>query len=239
MSIDAKMDRSTAEVAAAKDGASDDTATRVLNAAGFIFAEKGFKNATVREICRAARVNLASINYHFRDKERLYIETVKRAAQLRVEQAPMPQWPPGTPTAIKLRSFVYTILTRMLSVEQAPWQVRLMQREVLSPTSACRELVEDYIRPQFELLQRIIGEAVPPDTPAHLRRKIAFSVIGQCLHYRLTGEVVGMLVPADELRARFTIDELADHIAAFSLAALGLAPPLGQGAAVTKSTDGT
>jgi AcrR family transcriptional regulator len=227
MSVDEKRNR----VGLADDSAADDTATRVLNAAGLIFAEKGFKDATVREICRAAGVNLASVNYYFRDKERLYIETVKRAAQLRMEQAPMPAWPPATPTAIKLRSFIHTILTRMLSVERAPWQVRLMQREVLAPSSACRELVEGYIRPQFELLQRIISEAVPPDTPAHARRKIAFSVIGQCLHYRLTGEVVGMLVPPDELTTRFTIDELADHIAAFSLAALGLAPPLGQSAA--------
>jgi TetR/AcrR family transcriptional regulator, regulator of cefoperazone and chloramphenicol sensitivity len=231
MSIDAKTDLSLAPIVVENKSASDDTATRVLNAAGLIFAEKGFKNATIREICSAAGVNLASVNYHFRDKERLYIETVKRAAQLRVEQAPMPQWPAGTSTATKLRSFVHTILTRMLAVEQAPWQVRLMQREVLAPTSACRELVEDYIRPQFELLLRILGEVVPPETPAHMRRKIAFSVIGQCLHYRLTGEIVGMLVPADELRARFTVDELADHIAAFSLAALGLAPPMGQSAA--------
>ena len=89
MSIDAKTNRAAAEVTSPYL-ASDDTATRVLNAAGLIFAEKGYKNATVREICRAARVNLASVNYHFRDKERLYIETVKRAAQLRVEQAPMP-----------------------------------------------------------------------------------------------------------------------------------------------------
>jgi TetR/AcrR family transcriptional regulator, regulator of cefoperazone and chloramphenicol sensitivity len=209
---------------------SDDTSSRLLNAAGPIFAEKGFQNSTVREICAAAGVNLASVNYYFRDKERLYIETVKRAARLRSEQAPMPEWPENTPTAMKLRSFILTILTRMLTSDEAPWQIRLMQREVMQPTSACRELVEEYIRPQFELLQRIIGEAVPPDTPPHTRRQIAFSVIGQCLHYRLSGEVVGLLVSPDELASRYTIDQLADHIAAFSLAALGLAPPLGRGA---------
>ena len=206
---------------------SDDTASRVLNAAGPIFAEKGYQKATVREICAAAGVNLASVNYYFRDKERLYIETVKRAAQLRAEQAPMPEWPAGTPTAIKLRSFIHTILTRMLGTTQAPWEVRLMLREVMQPTSACRELVEEYFRPHFELLQRIIGEAVPPDTPPHTRRQIAFSVIGQCLHYRMAADVIGLLVPAEELASRFTTDQLADHIAAFSLSALGLAPPLG------------
>ena len=206
---------------------SDDTASRVLNAAGPIFAEKGYQNATVREICAAAGVNLASVNYYFRDKERLYIETVKRAAQLRAEQAPMPQWPAGTPTAIKLRSFIHTILTRICGTAEAPWQVRLMQREVMQPTSACRELVEEYIRPHFELLQQIVGEAVPPDAPLHTRRQIAFSVIGQCLHYRMAENVIEMLVPAEELASRYTTDLLADHIAAFSLAALGLAPPLG------------
>jgi AcrR family transcriptional regulator len=208
--------------------ATDDTASRVLNAAGPIFAEKGFQNATVRDICGAAGVNLASVNYYFRDKERLYIETVKRAAQLRANQVPMPPWPAGTPTAMKLRSFIHTILTRMLGAEQSPWQVRLMQREILQPTSACKELVEEYFRPHFEMLLGVIAEAVPPDTPMHARRKIGFSIIGQCLHYRMAGEVVGLLVAKDELAAQFTTDKLADHIAAFSLSALGLAPHLGK-----------
>ena len=40
----------------------------------------------------------------------------------------------------------------MLGFGQPPWQVRLMLREILHPTEACRELVEDYFRPHFELL---------------------------------------------------------------------------------------
>jgi AcrR family transcriptional regulator len=64
MSVDEKLNRA----GLADDSAADDTATRVLNAAGLIFAEKGFKDATVREICSAAGVNLASVNYYFRDK---------------------------------------------------------------------------------------------------------------------------------------------------------------------------
>ena len=57
----------------------DDARTRMLNAAGPIFADKGFAAATVREICQQAEVNLAGVNYYFGDKERLYIETVKSA----------------------------------------------------------------------------------------------------------------------------------------------------------------
>jgi AcrR family transcriptional regulator len=212
----------------------DDTATRILDAAGPIFADKGFERATVRDICQAAGVNLASVNYYFRDKERLYIEAVKQAAMLRQSQVPMPQWSAGTPPAEKLRQFVRTMLARMLGAEQAPWQARLMMREVFQPTSACRELAEEYFRPHFDLLLSIVAELTPPEMPFHQRRRIADSVIGQCLHYRLAGGVLRLLVPADELAAHYQPEQLAEHIAAFSLAALGASPALGDRADVSR-----
>ena len=67
-----------------------ETREKVLCAAGKIFADKGFKAATVREICQEAGVNLASVNYYFGDKERLYIAAVRTAHELRVESVPMP-----------------------------------------------------------------------------------------------------------------------------------------------------
>ncbi len=204
----------------------DDTPTRILNAAGPVFAERGFQNATVREICAAAGVNLASINYYFRDKERLYIETVKRAAQLRAEQVPMPVWPVDLPAAEKIRSFVRTLLSRMLDSEQAPWQVRLMLREILQPGAATKELVHGYFRPHVELLAGVLAEVLPPETPFDRRQKIVFSIIGQCLHYRVAHDVVRALVPEEALRSHFSTEQLAEHITQFSLAALGLAPPL-------------
>ena len=51
--------------------AAPDTIHQILNAAGEVFAIKGFKDATIREISAQAGVNLAAINYHFGDKERL------------------------------------------------------------------------------------------------------------------------------------------------------------------------
>lgn len=206
----------------------EDARTRVLNAAGPIFAERGFQAATVREICRAAAVNVASVNYYFGDKETLYIETVRRAHAQRVQQFPLPKRPAGTPPAVRLRDFVHNLLTRCMAVEEAPWQVRLMMREILQPTAACRELVEEYFRPHFDILLGIVGELVGelvgPDVARHTLRQIGYSVVGQCLYYRIAREIVVILTPDEELREHYAVEQLADHITRMTLAAVRQVP---------------
>lgn len=207
-------------------GEADDPRVRILSAAGQEFAEKGYEAATVRDICTAAGVNGAAVNYYFGDKQRLYIESVKHAHRERVRQVPPPDWLPGTPPETKLRDFVGNMIERMLGFDQPPWQVRLMLREILHPTDACRELVEDYIRPHFTMLVDILDELAAGSLSAAELRRVGLSVVGQCFLYRAAGDVVGMLIPAAEIDRLHTPEQLADHVTAFSLGALGRAAPL-------------
>lgn len=204
----------------------DDPRDRLLLAAGQAFAEHGYEAATVRDICLEAGVNVAAVNYYFGDKRRLYIESVKHAHEARVKQVPLPEWPAGKPAADRLHDFVANMLERMLGFGQPPWQVRLMMREVLHPTDACRELVEDYIRPHFALLVSILDELAGHSLAEPELRRIALSIIGQCFLYRAAGDVVAMLVPSPELTTMHTPPQLAAHVTRYALAALGAGLPL-------------
>ena len=199
---------------------SDTIRHQILAAAGPVFAERGFRGATVREICAAAGVNVAAVNYYFGDKHRLYFETVRHAHQLRSEQVPMPHWPVDASPQEKLRDFVVTLLRRMLGEKKTPWASRIMMREIQQPTAACRTLVEDYFRPQFDLLLSILAEIVPAELELPRRHQLAFSIIGQCFFYRAASEVVPMLVSKKEIKAAFSVEQLAKHICQLTYAGL-------------------
>ncbi|GEA50109.1 TetR family transcriptional regulator [Vibrio inusitatus NBRC 102082] len=52
-------------------GAGLDTKQKIIEVAESLFAEKGFKDTSLRAITSQANVNLASVNYHFGDKKTL------------------------------------------------------------------------------------------------------------------------------------------------------------------------
>jgi len=51
---------------------------RLLDAAEELFCEHGFEGTSVRDIAAAAGCNIASVNYYFGGKEKLYLEVWRR-----------------------------------------------------------------------------------------------------------------------------------------------------------------
>ncbi len=200
--------------------ADDDTRTRILYAAGETFAEKGYEGTTVRKICQKAGVNLAAINYHFGDKARLYVETIKYSHQFRAEQTPLPEWPPGTPAKVRLRDYVHTTVRRMLVAKELPWQARLMFREILEPTGACQELAQDLFRPHFEMLLNILRDLAPDSVTGDQLYRLAFSVIGQCVFYKVHKPIIGMLISEERVENLYQTEQLADSITEMVLASI-------------------
>src|SRR5262245_28294098 len=101
----------------------DDTRQRLINTAGEIFAEHGFRAATVREICSRAQANVASINYYFGDKEGLYIEAVQ-AAHCGTAEMLLPANPEALTPVDRLRFFIREWLRHFLDESRPAWQAK-------------------------------------------------------------------------------------------------------------------
>jgi TetR/AcrR family transcriptional regulator, regulator of cefoperazone and chloramphenicol sensitivity len=201
----------------------DLTKIRLLEAAGEEFAEKGFEAATIRSICQRAEANVAAVNYHFGDKEQLYIQAVLEAQRCGSEILPESAFEEGTP-AEHLRVFIHHFLANVLAMSRNnSWHRALMLREMIRPTSACETLVREAIRPRFERLQKILRRVCPGADPRRLNA-LSFSVIGQCLHYKVARAVSERLVGPEAYEA-LDVEYLTDHITTFTLAALGQGPP--------------
>lgn len=204
----------------ADPGPGSDPSRRLLEAAGEVFAERGFRGATIREISRRAKANVAAVNYHFGDKARLYAAVLEHA-----QRSALAKYPPGLglkPGAgpeEKLRAFIHSFLLRLLDEGQPAWHGQLMTREMADPTPALDRIVDSFIRPAAgdlgAVLRALLGPAARPDD---LRRG-AYGVVGLCLFYRHARPVLDRLDPGRRYDAR-EISTLADYILRFTLAGL-------------------
>src|ERR1044072_8151716 len=100
----------------------DTTRERIAEAAGEIFAERGFDGTTIRDICQRAGANVAAVNYYFGDKQRLYVESVSQAHRWGMEQFPLPPWSGDTSPEAKLGDFIATFVRRVRSGPGATWR---------------------------------------------------------------------------------------------------------------------
>jgi len=197
-----------------------DTRQRLLDAAGEVFAERGFRRATVREICRKASANIAAVNYHFGDKDGLYMEVLREAQRVAHAKYPVTLGlgPDATPEQ-RLHAFVRSSLLRLLDPGRPAWHGVLISREMVEPTAALDLLIEESVRPRFELLFAIVRELLGADVPEERARLCALSIAGQCLYYYHGRHVITRLQPPEE-RGPLDVERLADHITEFSLGAL-------------------
>jgi len=136
-------------VAKRKDG--KETRQRVLNAAAQVFAQKGYRDATVAEICERAGANVAAVNYYFGDKERLYEESW-RHAYVEVPGNDFSQLSNRHPQE-RLRQYIQILLKHFVETGEMRSFSRLYLRELLNPTGLIKDSWLELIKPNRELLQ--------------------------------------------------------------------------------------
>jgi TetR/AcrR family transcriptional regulator, regulator of cefoperazone and chloramphenicol sensitivity len=204
-----------------KGASHDETRRQLLEASGEVFAEVGFRDSTVREICRRAGANIAAINYHFGDKETLYLEVLRYAhGKALSKYPPLMDLPDNAPPEKKLRAFVHSMLQRIFDKGPTSWHGKLMSREMIEPTKALDSLVEERMRPMVSQLWKIVAEILDCPVNDERVRLCSLSVISQCVFYNHCSPVVARLFPNKLPHDTASIEKLAEHITKFSLAAL-------------------
>lgn len=194
---------------------------QLLEAAGEVFADVGFRDATVRQICRRGNVNVAAVNYYFGDKETLYLEVMRYAhAKALAKYPPLLGVSPEAPAEEKLQAFVHSLLLRIFDKGPTSWHGKLMLREMIEPTSALDSVVEERIRPMAGELWKIVAELLGASPQDERVRRCAFSVVSQCVFYHHCRPVMARLFPGQMPPGPEEIKKLADHITGFSLAAI-------------------
>lgn len=200
------------------------TRQRLLEAAGEVFAERGFRATTVRAICQRAGANVAAVNYYFGDKERLYAAVLLYAHRCSVEQYPPDLGVHTTSTpAERLYAFIHSFLLRIFAEGRPAWHGKLMAREMVEPTQALATLVATEIRPMASRLEGLVHTLLGDRASTVLVQRCAMSIVSQCIFYHHARPVLTQLYPMQQYDSA-TIAALAQHITQFSLVAMqGLA----------------
>ncbi|GAB4246497.1 MAG: CerR family C-terminal domain-containing protein [Deferrisoma sp.] len=204
------------------------TRARLLEAAERVFAEKGYRGATVREITRAAGANVAAVHYHFGGKKPLYLELFRERIErlARVREAALAQ-ARGRDPVEDLRTvvghFVRAWIERILDEERRDRGrfPLLVMREVGDPGPAYPLLLERILRPNHEAFRDLILRA-RPELGEEGALLAAASLMGQVIHFlrgrRVLEDLLGRAYDGE------TVDRICDHVTRFTLRGLGVEP---------------
>ena len=194
------------------------TRARLLDAATELFAERGFRRVTVRDISVAAKANVAAVNYHFGDKRRLYAAVLDAALAVVREFADMATSVPAdaSPEA-RLRHYVRTHVVRTPRTSRRASLFReLLRHELMEPTGTTPDLVKRALGPRWRYLGNIVKDVLGRSASPTLVADCVLSIQAQCL---MPVAAPIALTPV-KLRTPSEQERLAEHIVRFSLAGL-------------------
>jgi TetR/AcrR family transcriptional regulator, regulator of cefoperazone and chloramphenicol sensitivity len=162
------------------------TRKSLLDAACEIFAQKGYRDTTIAEISKLADTNIASVNYHFGNKETLYAEAWRCAFHESLKAHP----PDGgvSDNALveeRFRAHVKATIGRLADKNNKEFW--FVQREFANPTGLLEEVMREEINPIRKktegLVRELLGSLVSD-------RDVNFcetSIISQCINPMVAG----------------------------------------------------
>jgi TetR/AcrR family transcriptional regulator, regulator of cefoperazone and chloramphenicol sensitivity len=215
-----------------RENKEDLTKERILDAAEVLFAQKGYQAVSVREITSTAECNLAAVNYHFGNKENLYLEVfrsrwVPRAVRVResFSKAVAGQTSLSVPTVV--RAVAQAFVEGPLSDEERLRHSQLMTREMTQPTKAFELVAQQVIEPFFKEVGEKLSSVLSDEMGQEQMLLNIFSIFSMVLYFNFARVAVSRLTGHQydtAFRAR-----LVEQITQFSLKGLDVSEMEGQG----------
>ncbi len=199
------------------------TKEKILRAAIKVFALKGYKAATVREISlEAGAANISAVTYHFKGKENLYravLEFMFEDADKFIpeETAETKELEPEE----KLRFFIlmYMRIIYVIDTKLDADLASIFSKEVTHPSPFLSEMVKKYITPSSEELQKILIGIIGKQAPFEVIRQCEDSIMGQIYHAQFAWPLIIGAFP-DQPLPHTQIETNAHHIFLFTLGGL-------------------
>lgn len=194
---------------------SKNTQKKLFDAGIKVFAEKGYRDATVREICKkAGAANINAVNYYFGSKEKLYREILDTIFSA-YDRFDREGWDKKTPRE-QLWSMISNFCLMLYKNNAFASDITsIFISEMTSPSPFIEELVDTYNRPRIkrhlQMFKNLLGEGATDD----MARDCLVSVAGQLLYYSFAWPVFSRLFPDYSADERY--DQWAAHVYEFSL----------------------
>ncbi len=204
-----------------EEASGDDTARRLIAAAGEVFAQSGFRDASVRAICDAAGANVSAVKYHFGSKGELYQAVWREAASQMLASEPMPQLVDADSPREALVDFMGWFMRLVLTQHaEHPWAGQLLAHETVAPTESALDIfVEHCAGPIRTELRAIVRAIVNRSVSERRLDDLTNGVIALCVNPNHSREILTRLgfPPPDSKRG---INHLARTLATFALGGL-------------------
>lgn len=195
-----------------------ETRTRLLNAGARLFADHGYAQVTIRDICDAAHANIAAVNYHFAGKADLYDNIVQVAVRrLQNVTADTQRVAERRNAEERLRACIEAFISAGAASNADAWTHHLMLRELSEPTAALARIMDEVVKPRMVYLRGIVAELLGSDVDDPRASRCAFSIHAQCMavrHRSVAEQLNHVDAGADPVPA------MVEHITEFSLAGL-------------------
>lgn len=200
---------------------SEKTSTRekLLSAAGDLFMEKGYRDATVAEICRRADANISAVNYHFGSKEALYQQAWRHSFAASLAAHPQDGGVGGdAPVEERLAGRLRALVRRIGDPDNRDFFIS--QMEIINPTGLLEEVMRVELSPQREQTLALVRELLGPGATERQVRFSELSIVSLCLHPMLMRRVRRRTAEGKEPDFMEDPEAYAEHVVAFALAGL-------------------